>query len=132
MNKSGFIMIEMLLSIIIFSTILLVLNTTIYAVQKESEINKNLEYDALLIKKIQEDSMLCQQIISDENFKCKLFNQNILEYKINQEDQLIRTIDNRGYEIIDPQITNIQIQKKNPLIIEIDKQRTYLIGVLNE
>ncbi len=132
MNKSGFIILELLLSIIIIATILILLNSIFLSLNRAIQINQKLNNDTLLLVKMQEDLKLCQKIDKLEPFSCTLYNGQSLSYTMDEGNKLIRKVDNQGYEIIDNNLNAFKVTNIEPVTILIDNERTYVVGVPNE
>ncbi len=123
---------ELILSILIFSVVLMLLDGIFVVLQTELEINQDLNNDALLLLKIQTDISTCQKITNYQNFTCTQYNGDEIEYQINQKQQLIRTVNNRGNEIINPSVSSFELRTTEPIEVVIDKQRVYNIGISHE
>ncbi len=134
MNKSGHIIIELLLSIVVFAIIMLIILQVIVMLKAEVNLSQSNTDNLLLVKRAQNDLEFCKEIESLEPFSCKLYNREKLKYELTNQD-LVRSINNKGYEVVASGVDQITVIGENPLTVEIQKSKkktTLVIGVENE
>lgn len=134
MNKSGHIIIELLLSIVVFAIIMLIILQIIVMLKAEVNLSQSNTDNLLLVKRAQNDLELCKEIESLEPFTCELYNREKLKYELTNQD-LVRSINNKGYEVVASGVDQITVAGENPLTVEIQKSKkktTVVIGVENE
>ncbi len=130
MNKSGFIIVELLISIVIFATIMLLFNSLLVGFEHELNINENINYDVELLYKLQADLKTCKEITAEYPFTCQQYNDQELKYEI-KDEKLIRTIDNQGYEIVHPDIQAFKVEENEGIYVLINNH-TYPLGAYYE
>lgn len=134
MNKSGHIIIELLLSIVVFVIIMLIILQIIVMLKAEVNLSQSNTDNLLLVKRAQNDLEFCKEIESLEPFTCELYNREKLKYELTNQD-LVRSINNKGYEVVASGVDQITVAGENPLTVEIQKSKkktTVVIGVENE
>lgn len=134
MNKSGHIIIELLLSIVVFAIIMLIILQIIVMLKAEVNLSQSNTDNLLLVKRAQNDLEFCKEIESLEPFTCELYNREKLKYELTNQD-LVRSINNKGYEVVASGVDQITVTGENPLTVEIQKSKkktTVVIGVENE
>lgn len=134
MNKSGHIIIELLLSIVVFAIIMLIILQIIVMLKAEVNLSESNTDNLLLVKRAQNDLEFCKEIESLEPFTCELYNREKLKYELTNQD-LVRSINNKGYEVVASGVDQITVADENPLTVEIQKskkKKALVIGVENE
>ncbi len=134
MNKSGHIIIELLLSSVIFTIIMMMVLQIIIMLKTEIDINKSNMDNLLLVNRIQDDIYMCKTIVSIDPFGCVLYNNEKLMYKVNNGD-IVRTINKKGYEVIANEVDEFKVVNKTPLefqIINFGEKSRIIGGITNE